>query len=259
MVKRIIDLRLAEKREWPQAVLLKLRSDVEPLPEAAPGQFLQVRVDQSPATYLRRPVSIHYIDQERRELWLLVRKVGAGTRTMAQWPLQTRVNVIFPLGHPYTLPQSSSPERCLLVGGGIGIAPLLYLGKTLQEQGHQPVFLLGGRSAEDLIQLNEFEQYGELCLCTEDGSAGTKGLVTDHPVLQGPLTDRIYCCGPKPMMVAMGRYARQKGIWCEVSLENTMACGIGACLCCVEDTVEGHRCVCQEGPVFNINQLKWQI
>lgn len=259
MTKRIIDLRLVEKREWPQAVLLKLRSDVEPLPEAAPGQFVQVRVDQSPATYLRRPISIHFIDRERRELWLLVRKVGAGTRAMADWPLQTRVNVVFPLGHPYTLPKASKKERCLLVGGGIGLAPLLYLGKMLHEQGHHPMFLLGGRSADDLIQLNEFEQYGELCLTTEDGSAGIKGLVTAHPVLQGPLPDRIYCCGPKPMMVAVARYARQKGLWCEVSLENTMACGIGACLCCVEDTVEGHRCVCQEGPVFNINQLKWQI
>jgi len=259
VVKQIIDLRLVGKREWPNAVLLKLRSDVLPLPAAAPGQFVQVRVDQSPATYLRRPISIHFIDEKQQELWLLVRKAGAGTRAMASWPVQTMVNLVMPLGHPFTLSGLSSSDKVLLAGGGIGLAPLLYLGKVLSQKGLRPVFLLGGRTSDDLIQIPEFEQYGEVCLSSEDGSAGARGLLTRHPVLKERTFDRIYCCGPKPMMVAVAAYARERGIWCEVSLENTMACGLGACLCCVEETTEGHRCVCQDGPVFNINQLKWQI
>ena len=92
---------------------------------------------------------------------------------------------------------------------------------------------------------------------TEDGSMGERGFVTQHPVLQDRRFDFIYTCGPRPMMAAIAAYARQTGSPCEVSLENTMACGIGACLCCVEDTRQGHQCVCTAGPVFNIEQLKW--
>ena len=94
---------------------------------------------------------------------------------------------------------------------------------------------------------------------TEDGSEGERGFVTQHSLLQQEQFDRISTCGPKPMMMAVARYAKAQGIDCEASLENMMACGVGACLCCVEDTQEGHVCVCKQGPVFNINELKWQI
>ena len=96
-------------------------------------------------------------------------------------------------------------------------------------------------------------------LTTEDGTMGEKGFVTNHSLLQQERFDRICTCGPKPMMMAVARYARQAGIACEVSLENMMACGLGACLCCVEKTTEGNLCVCKEGPVFDINRLLWQI
>ena len=96
-------------------------------------------------------------------------------------------------------------------------------------------------------------------MTTEDGSEGEKGYVTMHSVLSAQTFDRIYTCGPKPMMVAVAKYASAHHIDCEVSLENTMACGVGACLCCVENTTTGHVCVCKEGPVFNIEKLLWQI
>ena len=97
-----------------------------------------------------------------------------------------------------------------------------------------------------------------MCITTEDSSMGEKGFVTNHSVLTEHF-DRIYTCGPKPMMVAVARYAKENNIDCEVSLENMMACGLGACLCCVEKTTEGNLCVCKEGPVFNVKRLLWQI
>ena len=156
------------------------------------------------------------------------------------------------------MPENPS-DKLLLVGGGVGTAPMLYLGEQLARKGCKPTFLLGARSDKDLLQLEQFAAYGEVYTTTEDGSHGEKGYVTQHSILSQIRFEQIYTCGPKPMMVAVAKYAKSKGINCEVSLENKMACGVGACLCCVENTSEGHLCVCKEGPVFNINKLLWQI
>lgn len=118
---------------------------------------------------------------------------------------------------------------------------------------------MGARSATDILQLKEFKTLGDVFITTEDGTLGEKGYVTQHSVLIENKFDKIYTCGPKPMMIAIAKYAKTHNIDCEVSLENNMACGVGACLCCVEKTTEGHICVCKEGPIFNINKLLWQI
>lgn len=255
MKKYIMDLKVVENiRLHPNYCLLKLKADVA-LPEMTPGQFVEVRVDGSPETFLRRPISINYVDRDKNELWLLIQIVGEGTRHMATYQVGEKMNLILPLGKGFSIPQHQLD--CLLIGGGVGTAPLLYMGEKLKQNGITPEFLLGARSAADLMQLDDFSRYGLVHITTEDGSAGEKGYVTDHTVLQGKPFDRIYTCGPKPMMKAVARYAASVGTTCEVSLENTMACGIGACLCCVEQTQEGHVCVCTEGPVFNINQLTW--
>jgi dihydroorotate dehydrogenase electron transfer subunit len=107
--------------------------------------------------------------------------------------------------------------------------------------------------------LDHFKRLGRVFVTTEDDTAGEKGFVTQHSILEKERFDRICTCGPKPMMVAVARYAKSHGIDCEVSLENMMACGLGACLCCVEETKEGNICVCKQGPVLNINQLLWPI
>ena len=109
------------------------------------------------------------------------------------------------------------------------------------------------------MQLDEFEKVGRVCITTEDGSRGESGFVTNHSVLQSETFTRIQVCGPKPMMMAVAKYAASCAVECEVSLENMMACGLGACLCCVEKTVKGNLCVCKDGPVFNIKDLLWQI
>lgn len=238
-------------------VLIKLTDD-KPLPEMLPGQFVEVRVDNTPSTFLRRPISINNVDYDHNELWLLVAAVGDGTRQLQKLQKGDRLNCVLPLGNSFTMPTDST-QKVLLVGGGVGVAPLLYFGKCIKAMGGEPTFLLGARSAKDVLERELFEQVGRVFITTEDGSEGEKGFVTNHSVLAQEHFDRISTCGPKPMMMAVARYAFKNDIECEVSLENKMACGVGACLCCVEKTVEGNKCVCKEGPVMNIKKLTWQI
>ena len=258
MMKYILDLTVKQsERISPKHVLLRL-TDSKPLPEMLPGQFVEVRVDGSETTFLRRPISINYVDKEQNELWLMVAMIGDGTRRLGELKAGDTVNCVLPLGNGFTMPQSRE-ERVLLVGGGVGVAPLLYMGAEMRQAGIEPTFLLGARTKEDLLEIDLFKQYGRVLVTTEDGSGGEKGFVTNHSVLQKEHFDRIATCGPKPMMVAVARYAHQADVECEASLENMMACGLGACLCCVEKTVQGNLCVCKEGPVFNVKQLLWQI
>ncbi|MDR1914288.1 MAG: dihydroorotate dehydrogenase electron transfer subunit [Clostridiales bacterium] len=260
MKKYRLDMKVTENANLhDNYCLLKLRADGA-LPEMRPGQFVQVWVTHSPAVFLRRPISIHYVDRERNELWLLIQKVGEATRAMAAYSPGDTLNLLLPLGNGFTiLSKTSDKRKLLLIGGGVGIAPLLFLGERLQAEGFAPNFLLGARTKDDLLQLEDFQRFGTVYTTTEDGSQGEKGYVTQHSILGKTRFDYLYTCGPKPMMMAVARYAASALIPCEVSLENTMACGIGACLCCVENTTQGHVCVCTEGPVFNIDKLKWLI
>lgn len=256
-MKKITDFRLIEKKEWAKSTYLLLQSD-EPLEEIKAGQFVQVRVDDAQHTYLRRPISIHDVDYQNRTITLLVQRVGEGTNKMSDIEIGDTLNIIYPLGNGFTIPVGSrQATSVLMVGGGIGIAPLYYLGKMLKEKGIEPQFLLGGRSKSDLIMLEDFEKVGKVYITTNNGTLGEQGFVTQHSIWKEKKFDMIYTCGPKPMMMAVTKIARENKIECEVSLENLMACGLGACLCCVENTIEGNVCVCKEGPVMNINKLLW--
>ena len=258
MKKYILDLVVSENIQLnDNYVLLKMTAPTE-LPDMLPGQFAELEVEGSSKTFLRRPISINFIDKDNNEVWFLIQLVGDGTRHLAAVKRGQTINVILPLGNSFTMPENAS-ERLLLVGGGVGTAPMLFLGEQLSKKGFTPNFLLGARSQNDLLQLNEFTQYGNVFTTTEDGSMGEKGYVTQHSLLSTQTFNKIYTSGPKPMMMAVAKYAKTNNIECEVSLENTMACGFGVCLCCVENTTEGHICVCKEGPVFNIKKLLWQI
>jgi dihydroorotate dehydrogenase electron transfer subunit len=253
----LLDLRIKSVEQLHQRYVLMKLSDEKPLPEMLPGQFVEIRVDGSPSTFLRRPISINFVDRDQNELWLLVAAVGDGTRRLAQLQPGDTLNCLLPLGNGFTMPVSKD-EKILLVGGGVGVAPLLYMGAEMARQGIKPTFLLGARTSADLLMLDEYERYGRVYVTTDDGSQGEKGFVTNHSLLQKEQFSRIATCGPTPMMKAVAAYARKAEVECEVSLENLMACGLGACLCCVEKTTEGNLCVCKEGPVFNINRLLWQ-
>jgi len=230
-------------------------ADGSMLPAILPGQFVQVAAN-TPGVFLRRPISINDVNYDQNTIDLLIRKAGKGTSTLVALKEGDKLNILLPLGNGFSFDVASG-SRLLLIGGGVGVAPLLYLGRKIKEAGHKPEFLLGARSAADLLELDDFAAVGTVHVSTEDGSMGEHGLVTRHSALEGNI-DTIYCCGPAPMMKAVAAIARERAINCEVSLENMMACGLGACLCCVENTVKGNVCVCTEGPVFNINLLNWQ-
>ncbi|MHB9141474.1 MAG: dihydroorotate dehydrogenase electron transfer subunit [Paludibacter sp.] len=258
MKKFMLDLIVTKNETLNNQYSLLILKSPEKLPEMYPGQFAEVRVDNSPTTFLRRPISINYVDYETNELWLLIQIVGDGTLKMCQVKVGETLNLLFPLGNSFSIPDKKG-AKLLFIGGGVGIAPLLFLGSYLKDRGFECNFLLGGRTKDNLLQLCEFEQFGNVFTTTEDGSHGERGFVTQHSLFKDSNFDYIYTCGPTPMMKAVASYAAKNNTFCEVSLENTMACGFGACLCCVTDTTEGHVCVCTEGPVFNITKLKWQI
>ncbi|HLN20993.1 MAG TPA: dihydroorotate dehydrogenase electron transfer subunit [Bacteroidales bacterium] len=255
MSKLIADLKvIGNKKINNDFFIIELSGD-QKLPEMRPGQFVQARVDGNADTFLRRPLSIHDVDYGRNSFKLLIQIAGSGTKKLSMLKTGDILNLIFPLGNSFTIP--SREEKILLVGGGCGIAPLLFLAKTLKKSGLVPEILLGFRNKERIIEYEQYLEIGKVFLTTEDGSVGEKGYVTNHSILKTGSYHRVYCCGPDSMMKAVAAWARSNDAECEVSLENLMACGIGACLCCIVDTIKGNVCTCTEGPVFNIKDLKW--
>lgn len=258
MTKHILDFKVAENIPLNlQYHLIKLTLLSGKIPHVEPGQFAQIRVDGGANTFLRRPLSINFIDKEKNELSLLIKIVGAGTRQICALKSGDTLNMILPLGNTFTLPAKKTAE-VLLVGGGVGIAPLLMLAEKLNRLGYgRSNILIGARTKNDLLQLSDFQRLGNVFATTEDGSFGEKGFVTQHTLLTSKNFDHIYTCGPTPMMKAVATFANNQKIVCEASLENLMGCGFGSCLCCVTDSIDGNICVCTEGPVFNIKRLKW--
>jgi dihydroorotate dehydrogenase electron transfer subunit len=255
MTKITQDLQVIENKQIKKDFFILELSSPNRLPEILPGQFAQIRVDGSPDTFLRRPISFYDVDYLKNSFRLLVQIVGKGTETLSKLKYGDSLNLVYPLGNSFSMPLPG--ENCLLVGGGVGIAPLLYFAKQIKQAGLVPDILLGFRNSERIIEYGEFKLFGTVHLTTEDGSEGEKGFVTDHSILKVNKYNRIYCCGPDPMMKAVSGYAVEHKIFCEVSLENLMACGFGICLCCIVGTTRGNICTCTEGPVFNINELKW--
>jgi len=252
-MKKILDCKVVSV-SWLNDIsfILTLSTD-QALEEIKPGNFAQI---QAPGVFLRRPFSILDADPKQMRLEFFVKAIGPGTRSLGSLANGTRVNIIYPLGNSFT---EVSRSKVLIVGGGSGIAPFILLGKHLNAKENKITYLIGGRKASDILLTDSFGKYGDVLITTEDGSLGEKGRVTQHFLfLQGKLDfDMIYTCGPDPMMKAVQHLSEKAGIPCEASLENLMACGFGACLCCVVPTEEGHKCVCTDGPVFNVSELRW--
>jgi dihydroorotate dehydrogenase electron transfer subunit len=260
MKKLIETLKVTDNKQLnKEFFVLQLQSDKQ-IPDILPGQFVQVKVEGSPNTFLRRPISVYDVDYPNQSLSLLIKIAGDGTKKLSELIAGKSLSIIYPLGNSFSKPPHN---KVLLIGGGTGVAPLLFLGKYLKQQyGIIPEFLLGYRSKDLAIELEKFESIGKTNITTEDGSLGHKGFVIHHPLLFDEKKEigMIYTCGPEVMMKAVAKYAKNKNIACEASLENLMGCGIGACLCCVVDTVDnGNVNTCTEGPIFNTQQLKWLI
>jgi len=255
MAKRIESLKIIDKLQLTKEIFVLELTGRDKLPEMLPGQFVEIKVEGTSDTFLRRPFSVHDVNYGQNTLKLLIQISGKGTQRLSELGKGDYLDMVYPLGNSFSLP--AGEQKILLAGGGCGVAPLLYLGKYLRTNGYNPDVLLGFRNSERIIEYNEYLNIGKVYLTTEDGSSGEKGFVTDHSVLKSETYEKVYCCGPEPMMKAVASFCRDSRIDCEVSLENLMGCGIGACLCCVVPTVKGNLCTCTDGPVFNIKDLKW--
>ncbi len=257
MKKTVIDLLLLENKQLNKDnFLLKLQSPV-PVSEIFPGQFVNVEIKNAQEIFLRRPFSVLDVDYKNQTISLLVKILGRGSKKLTESQVGNKISTILPLGKSFTLPNKE--DKVLLIGGGSGVAPMLFLAKICGLPTENVHILIGARSSSDHVDIEEYKPYGNFYFTTEDGSLGEKGYVTNHSVFTTNLNQftKVYTCGPDQMMKAIGRIAIKSDLFCEVSLENMMACGFGVCLCCVEDTKAGHKCVCTDGPVFNVNELKW--
>ncbi|NTW34441.1 MAG: dihydroorotate dehydrogenase electron transfer subunit [Bacteroidetes bacterium] len=257
MNKIIQDFEVSENLSINNAhFILKLNSPSE-LPKIFPGQFAQVLIPDE-ITFLRRPFSIHDVNFQKNAISLFIKCVGEGTSRLRMLKKGDFINILFPLGNSFGLNINS---KALLIGDECGIAPLYYLAKCLHEKKIASDILIGAKSRNDIFLAEEFGKFCNVYFTTEDGSFGEKGLVRDHSILKNILSgySKIYCSGSEQMIKAIASMAKMSDVDCEVSLEKNMACGIGACLCCVTETVDGRKCVCTDGPVFNIKSLKWQI
>nr|MCR5291335.1 dihydroorotate dehydrogenase electron transfer subunit [Eubacterium sp.] len=221
--------------------------------DAVPGQFVSVYSNMADRM-LPRPISICDVDKEDGTLRLVYRVVGAGTEEFSHLKEGDSVKVLGPLGNGYTIEDGVQ----LLFGGGIGIPPMLYLAKTLFDKGvpkEKLHVILGYR--DETFLLSEFENIATVHISSDMGTVGRKGNVVELAVEEELTGDIIYACGPKPMLRALGTFAEERAIKAEFSLEERMACGVGACLACVCESkeVDDHsnvhnRRVCADGPVF---------
>lgn len=228
--------------------------------QAKPGQFVHIRCAESFEPLLRRPFSFHAVDSETFSL--LYQVIGRGTALLSQKKPRQSVNVLGPLGQGFQV--FAQDERAILVGGGIGVAPLLFLAKELVSKKKQVLLLFGAKTKDNLLAVSDFKGLGvEVRLTTEDGSAGTKGLISDlfeQALLttKKPLRTTVYTCGPEEMLARITTISLIYDFPCQVSLEAAMACGVGACLSCVVLTKQGYKRVCREGPVFDGGEIEWE-
>ncbi|HEY9115250.1 MAG TPA: dihydroorotate dehydrogenase electron transfer subunit [Bacteroidales bacterium] len=219
------------------------------------GNFAEIEIPNAADVFLRRPISVLDVDYEKKTIDFYIKIIGKGTQKLGELNIGQKVSIIYPLGNSFP---TGNTSNALIVGGGSGIAPFILLARELKKKNTEVTFLFGARSKTDVVLVEEFSKYGKVLITTEDGSLGEKGLVTQHSVFKSNFPfDKIYTCGPDPMMKAVAKIAAEKKVACEVSLENMMACGFGACLCCVTETTTGNKCVCTEGPVFNTKVLVW--
>ena len=240
-------------------LLLRLRAPA--IAEAArPGQFVHLRIPSLEATALRRPFSIYRAEADT--LSILYKRVGRGTDSLAALPAGSVVSLMGPLGNGF--PAGDTAHEPLLIGGGYGVAPLVFLASRLPRQG---VVLLGGRRAEDVLCTRDFEALGwPVEIATEDGSLGTRGYVTallDRHLGGAAATPELFACGPDGMLRTVGTRAIAAGCRAWLSLDHHMVCGIGACLACVQKlrTPEGGTRlarVCRDGPVFEAREIVWE-
>ncbi len=232
----------------------------EPRPLVKPGQFVMLRFPNYIDPLLRRPFGVYRIIDEGIEI--LYKVVGKGTRLMTGLRQGDMVDMLGPLGNGFLL--DSGKKDILMVAGGIGIAPFYLLAEGLKDKEFRQRLLFGGRSTDDLPGIEDFQKLAiNMEVATDDGSMGKKGFVVSllKKEILGKTT--IYACGPKGMLKAVAKIAEDADVSCHVSLDNAMACGIGACLGCAvkvrsQSNSEIYKMVCKDGPVFDAREIEWE-
>lgn len=223
-----------------------------------PGQFVHLKVSESTDPLLRRPISICNIDQEKEQFTMIYRAEGRGTTLLSEKKIGDIVDVLGPLGNGFPVYETAKGEVALLVGGGIGVPPLYELSKQLTEKGVKVIHVLGFQSEDVTFYEEEFSELGETHIATVDGTCGACGFVTDVIKNEQIEFDTLYSCGPTAMLKALeDQYSHKKGF---ISLEERMACAIGACFACVhhtkaDPTGHSYKRVCTEGPVFKFGEV----
>lgn len=227
--------------------------------EARAGQFIGV-YPQNKANLLPRPISICEVDREGERLRIVYRIAGKGTEEFARWQPGQEAEILGILGNGFPV-EAGKGKRVALMGGGIGIPPIIQLAAELKEQGNEPIIVLGYRDSR-LFLKEDLERYGKVYAATEDGSVGTKGNVLTVMEEKQIKADVIMACGPMPMLKAVRAYAQNRKIDAYISLEERMACGVGACLGCVCRTVHkdahshvNNARICTDGPVFDAREV----
>lgn len=230
-----------------------------------PGQFVHVSIPTLPSHILRRPFSIYATDASASRVEVLYQTVGEGTAEMARWKPGQACDMIGPIGRGWQVPEGAG--RAILVGGGVGAAPLFMLCEQLVGRGIEVDVVLGAATRDALVCRERYElACGRAPSCsTDDGSFGREGFctsLTQEAIAASVAAGRPYdygaVCGPEPLMRAASAMMADAGIACEVSMERRMACGVGACLSCVVDTVDGKRRACVDGPVFDAREVMWR-
>jgi dihydroorotate dehydrogenase electron transfer subunit len=244
-----------------------------PFKPALPGQFLHIRVEDSCDPLLRRPLSIHDIIASRKDggyiARILYEVVGKGTALLSEKKPFSEIDVLGPLGAGFDLQKIRKEGHVVVVAGGMGVAPLFFLArKLIQDAQHASgnskiIILIGAKTRHDILREKEFKDLGcDVRVATEDGSKGFKGRVTDllkEQLLAFRGQPSVVCaCGPKPMLAVVSAIARQHRVPAQVSLEEFMGCGLGACLGCVIRTTSGYRRICHDGPVFDAADILWK-
>jgi len=223
-----------------------------------PGQFVHLKVTDGSAPLLRRPISISEIDRDNNHFTMIYRVEGAGTQLLSYKKVDDVVDVLGPLGNGFPLDASKSGDTVLLVGGGIGVPPLLELSKQLVKRGVIVQHVLGFQTKEAVFLENEFSSLGTTIIATDDGSYGYQGFVT-NAIRDGDISfSTLYTCGPTPMLKAIEREYEKIPLF--LSLEERMGCGVGACFACVCHTVDdptgtSYKKVCSDGPVFKAGEV----
>ena len=249
---------LSHQRVAAATYLLELEAP-ELAQAAKPGQFVNLRIPDNEAMVLRRPISLHDIDAEHGMIRLLYLVAGGGTQRLTALNEGDAVDLLGPLGHGFSTEFAGT--RAVVIGGGIGVAPLLPLVKSLHAAGKSVKLLLGARNKDALTDTAAFAPYvAAIAIATDDGSAGCHGFVTEllTAELEAAGADFIYACGPKPMLRAVESVAAEHGVAGEISTEERMGCGLGVCLSCAATAKDGsHRKVCADGPVFPLGVLAY--